>query len=243
MRTTTSDIVAVVALAAVLVLALAGCTTKVVTSPGQQVLNTVTALGEGTHVAAPDRAEMTFGVTTQGSEAKATLDDASKRSDTLIAALKKAGINADDIQTSGVSLNPQYDYNEGKLPRITGYQASLQVRVTMKDIEKIGDIIAAGSDGGATDIQGPNWTLSEDSDARAQAIEKAVANATVRAEVMAKAAGKSLGEVVSLNESGVSVPVIYGATRGAADMAATVPQIEPGTLDITANVTVVFELK
>lgn len=243
MRTTHSDIVALVALAAVLVLALTGCTTKVVTSPGQ-VLNTVTALGEGKHVAAPDRAEMTFGVTTQGNEAKATLDDASKRSDTLISALKKAGINAEDIQTSGVSLNPQYDYNEGKIPRITGYQASLQVRVTMKDIEKIGDIIAAASDGGATDIQGPNWTLSEDSDARAQAIEKAVADAKVRAEVMAKAAGKSVGDVVSLNESGVSVPIIYGETRAAADMAAAgVPQVEPGTLDITANVTVVFELK
>jgi hypothetical protein len=186
---------------------------------------------------------MTFGVTTQGNEAKATLDDAAKRSDTLIAALKNAGINEDDIQTSGVSLNPQYDYNDGKLPRITGYQASLQVRVTMKDVEKIGDIIAAASDGGATDIQGPNWTLSEDSDARAQAIEKAVADAKVRAEVMAKAAGKTVGEVVSLSESGVSVPIIYGESRAATDMAAGAPEIQPGTLDITASVTVVFELK
>lgn len=223
-------------------LALVGCQTKVVTSPSG-VINTVTAQGEGKTAATPDQAEMTFGATVTGTDAKKTLAAASKASDAIVAALKKAGIDAKDLQTAGVSLYPQQDYREGKAPTITGYQASIQIRVTIKDIAAVGNIINAASAAGATDIGGPSFTLSRDSDARAQAIEQAVADAHKRAGVMAKAAGKSLGEVISMSEAGVSVPVIYGERAlGAADAAAA-PKIEPGTLDITANVTVVFELK
>jgi hypothetical protein len=240
-----SALVVPVVLVAVLALALTGCQTKVVTAPGQEVLNTVTAVGEGKQSAAPDRAEMSFGATAQGTDAKKVLAEASKKSDGIVAAIKKAGIASDDIQTAGVNLYPEYDYNRGKVPRIIGYQASIQVRVTMKDITKVGDVINAASDAGATDMNGPSFTLSEDSDARASAIEKAIADAKARAEVMAKAAGKTVGDVVSISESGISVPIIYkDAVRASADMAgAAAPEIQPGTLDITASVTVVFELK
>lgn len=228
---------------ALALLALVGCQTKVVTSPSG-VLNTVTAQGEGKTAAAPDEAQMTFGATVTGTDAKKTLNAATKASDAIVAALKKAGIDAKDLQTAGVSLYPQQDYREGKAPTITGYQASVQIQVTIKDIAKVGDIINAASDAGATDIGGPNFTLSEDSAARAKAIEQAVADARKRADVMAKAAGKSLGEVISISEAGVSVPIVYGERAlGAADAAAQVAKIEPGTLDIMANVTVVFELK
>lgn len=243
MRIGSSDIVALVAVIAVLALALTGCQTKVVTSPGSGVLNTVTAQGEGKHLAAPDQAEMSFGVTTQGSDAKDTLADASGKADAVVAAIKKAGIDADDVQTSGVNLYPQYDYSNEKTPRITGYQASVNVRVTMREIDAVGDIISAAANAGATDISGPNFTLSEDAEARAAAIEKAVADAKARAEVMAKAAGKSVGEVVSISEAGVTVPIVYAERTAAADMAGAAPKIEPGTLDIVASVTVVYELK
>ncbi|PKQ36848.1 MAG: hypothetical protein CVT59_10700 [Actinobacteria bacterium HGW-Actinobacteria-1] len=225
-------------------LALGGCTTKVVTAPAGSALNTVTATGEGKAVAAPDQAEMNFGVTTTGTEAKKTLDDAAKKADAIIAALKKAGVAKEDIQTSGVNLYPQQDYSEGKTPRITGYQASVQVRVTMKDIEKIGDVIAAGTDAGANEVYGPTFTLSEKSASRADAIDKAVTDARARADVMAKAAGKSVGAVLSISEAGVSVPPIYygDMARSATEASGKVP-IEAGTLDVTASVTVVFELK
>lgn len=235
-------IVLAVALLAITV-GLAGCNTKVVTAPVQGVLNTATATGEGKALAAPDQAEMSFGVTTQGTEAKKVLDDAGKQAEKIILALKKAGIDAKDLQTSGVNLYPQQEYREGQAPRITGYQASIQVRATVKDIAKTGDVITAAANAGATDISGPTFTLSEQSKSRAEAIDKAVADARARAEAMAKAAGKSLGDVVSITEAGVSVPPIYyGDVRAAKDVAAAVP-IETGTLDVTANVTVVFELK
>ena len=224
-------------------LVLGGCTTKVVSAPGGSVLNTVTASGEGKAVAAPDQAEMNFGITTAGTEAKKTLDAASKQADAIIAALKKAGVTKEDIQTSGVSLYPQQDYSNSKTPRITGYQASVQVRVTIKDMSTVGNVIEAGTAAGANEVSGPTFTLSEQSTSRAEAIDKAVADAKSRAEVMAKAAGKSVGDVLSMSEAGISVPPIFGGNmRSAADVAAAVP-IEAGTVDITANVTIVFELK
>jgi uncharacterized protein YggE len=116
------------------------------------------------------------------------------------------------------------------------------VRVKLRDIEKIGDVISAASGAGANEISGPSFTLSDDSDVRNDAIELAIADARKRAEVMAKAAGKTLGEIVSVSEAGVSVPPVYYdmGTRAAAE--AAVP-IEPGQLDVTTSVTVVFELK
>lgn len=234
-------VVAVVAVLA-LTMGLAGCT-KVVSGPATGVLNTVTATGEGKALAAPDQAEMSFGVTTQGTDSKKVLDDAAKKADAIIAALKKAGIDAKDLQTSGVNLYPQQEYQDGKTPRITGYQASVQVRATIKKIDSTGDVITAAANAGATDINGPTFTLSDQSTSRAEAIDKAVADARARADVMAKAAGKSVGDVVSISESGVSVPPIYyGDARAAAGAQSSVP-IETGTLDVMANVTVVFELK
>ena len=224
-------------------LVLGGCTTKVV-SATDKALDTVTASGEGKAVAAPDEAQMGFGSTTQGTEAKKTLDEAGKKSAAIIAALKKAGVAQEDIQTSGVSLYPQQDYSNGKTPKIIGYQASVQVRVTLKDMATIGDIIEAGTAAGANEVSGPTFTLSEKSASRASAITKAVADAKARAEVMAKAAGKSVGDVLSISEAGVTVPPIYARSANyALDAAAAAVPIETGTLDVTANVTVVFELK
>jgi uncharacterized protein YggE len=241
MRNKTWLVLAIALIAGALVLG--GCTTKVVSAPAGSVLYTVTASGEGKAIAAPDQAEMSFGVTTQGAEAKKTLDDAAKQADKIIAALKRAGVAAEDLQTSGVSLYPQQDYSNDRAPRITGYQATIQVRVTMKDISKVGDIIEAGAGAGANQISGPTFTLSEKSVSREEAIKAAVADAKSRAEVMAKAAGKSVGDVISVSETGVNAPPIYyGAEKSSLD-ASYAAAIEPGTLDVTASVTIVFELE
>lgn len=229
-------------LGALAVFALAGCQTKVVTAPSG-VINTVTAQGEGKTSATPDQAEMTFGATVTGSDAKKTLAEAATTANAITAALKKAGIAEKDLQTAGVNLYPQQDFREGRAPVITGYQASVQVRATIHDIGKVGDVISAASGAGATDIGGPSFTLSEDSTARAEAIRHAVADARARAEVMAKAAGKSLGDVVSVSETGASVPVVWGERAYKATDAAGTVDIQPGSLDITAEVTVVFELR
>jgi uncharacterized protein len=237
---------ALLAALALAFVALAGCgtttATTATTTQAGAALNTVTASGLGTTQAAPDTAEMSFGVTTTSSNAQTALDDASKVAEQITAAVKKQGVAAEDIQTRDVSVYPQTTDQNGKQV-ITGYQASLSVQVKVRDIAKLGEIISAANAAGANNISGPSFTIDDSAPARAKAIDEAVADARKTAEAMAQAAGKSVGDVISMSSSDVgSFPMAMSAASDMAGGAAKVP-IEPGQLDITANVVVVFELK
>lgn len=221
-------------------LTLTACKTTVVSGNGT-ALRTVTASGEGKSLAAPDTAEMTFGATSTGTDPKKVLADAGKVSDAIVAAVKKAGIDAADIQTTGVSLYPQYDYSTSGKPSVNGYEAQVSVRVKVTDIEKLGAVITAASDAGATNISGPNWSLSEDAAEADTAIQSAIEDARRRAEAMAAAVGASVGEVVTITESSVTTPILYGDRSFAAEQAAMDSvKIEPGNLEVMASVTVTF---
>ena len=238
-RYTTAALLAALALALV---ALAGCGTTATTSTSSGVVaNTVTASGAGTAQAVPDTAEMSFGVTTTSANAETALQDASKAAEQIAAAVKKQGVAAEDIQTQDVSVYPQTVDQDGKQV-ITGYQASLSVSVKVRDIAKLGDVISVANGAGSNSISGPSFTVADPAPARAEAIDKAVADARTSAEAMAKAAGKSVGEVLSMSSSDAGVVPMAFAQADMAGAAKSVP-IEPGQLDITANVVVVFELK
>ena len=239
---------AALAASATLVLALAGCGTRVVTVPsgdeGVQPLGTVTIRGTGEVATAPDQAEMSFGVETQDEDAREALEAAARVAEDIVDAVKDEGVDDEDVQTTNVSLRPEMDYREGRAPRIVGYRASIRVAVTVTDIESVGDVIGAATDAGSNSLSGPTFTLSDDSPERTAALERAVENARARAEAAAEAAGKSLGDVLSLAEQGVEAPPIAYRVEAAvaADEAFSVP-IEPGQVDLSASVTVVFELK
>jgi uncharacterized protein YggE len=232
---------ALLAALALALVALAGCgdTTNVTSAAAA---NTVTASGAGTTQAVPDTAEMAFGVTTLSPNAKSALDEASRSAEQIASAVKKQGVAGEDIQTQDVSVYPQTVDQNGKQV-ITGYQASLSVRVKVRDISKLGEIISAANAAGANNVSGPSFTIDDPAPARAKAIDDAVADARKSAEAMAEAAGKSVGEVLSMSSSDVGVAP--SAMYGASDMAGAAKDvpIEPGQLDISANVVVVFELK
>jgi hypothetical protein len=236
-RYATAALLAALALALV---ALAGCGETSTTTAGAPA-STVTASGAGTAQAAPDTAEMSFGVTTMSANAKTALDDAAKVAGQISSAVKKQGIAAEDIQTRDVSVYPQMADQDGKQV-ITGYQASLSVQVKVRDIAKLGEVISAANAAGANTISGPSFTIADPAPARAEAIDEAVADARKSAEAMAKAAGKSVGEVLSMSSSDVGTVGPMYSTSDRAVAAEAVP-IEPGQLDITASVVVVFELE
>jgi uncharacterized protein YggE len=237
-RFTTVALLAALALAPV---ALAGCgdTTAVTAAPAA---DTVTASGAGTAQAVPDTAEMSFGVTTISPNAKSALDEAAKIAEQIASAVKKQGVADEDIQTQDVSVYPQTADQDGKQV-ITGYQASLSVRVKVRDIAKLGEVISAANAAGANSISGPTFTIADPAPARAEAIDEAVADARKSAEAMAAAAGKSVGEVLSMSSSDVGM--VAEAMYSTADMAGAAKDvpIEPGQLDISASVVVVFELE
>ena len=239
-RYATAALLAALALALV---ALAGCgAVGTTTTASGAAANTVTASGAGTTQAVPDTAEMSFGVTTTSPNAKSALDEASRSAEQIAAAVKKQGIADKDIQTQDVSVYPQTVDQNGKQV-ITGYQASLSVRVKVRDIAKLGGVISAANAAGANNISGPAFTVDDPAPARAKAIDEAVADARKSAEAMAKAAGKSVGAVLSMSSSDVGqVPGPMFSTSDVAGAAKNVP-IEPGQLDVSASVVVVFELK
>lgn len=233
-----------VALAALLAVALTGCVASAGAVDAAAPERTVTASGSGTVHATPDQADMSFGVTATNTNAKKSLEAASKAVDRITAAMAKAGIAKEDVQTQDVNVNPNYNYRAPK-PTITGYTTNITVRVTVRDIGTLGDVIGAANAAGADNIQGPGFTISDDSEFHDQAIDKAVADARKRAEAMAKAAGKSVGAVVSISEVSISSPSPYYGAKdlraGSAD-AVSVP-VSLGQLDVVASVTVVYELK
>ncbi len=231
-------------------LGLAGCKTEVLSAPADSItLDTVTASGSGTALAAPDTAEMTFGTLYTDPKAKPALDRASKAAGDVAAALKKAGVAEADIQTSDMRIEPNYTYdNSGeKPPTVVSYRASVTLRVRVRDIASVGEVIEAATGAGASTVNGPTFTLEDDAAATDEAITKAVEDAKRRAEAMAKAAGKSVGEAVTVKETAIDVPEVYTdsallrADKGA--YAAGMMPVESGQLDIKADITVVFRLK
>lgn len=231
------------ALLAVAALSLAGCQAKVVTSPGGGTpIDTVTAQGTGKALTAPDKAEMTFGVSITDSDAKRALDRASTTARAITDALRSAGIAKDDIQTAGITLYPQRDNSN----HVTGYSSSISVRAVARDFATLGAVIEAATKAGATEIGGPSFMVSDDNPANDKALSAAVDDARKRAGTMAKAAGKSVGRIVSVSEAGVQSPGPIYEQRFMASaklLGAAAPPVEPGSMETVAQVTVVFELK
>ncbi len=222
---------------------LAGCTTKVVTAGPQS--DTVTVTGTGQALSKPDRATVGFGVSATNADPRVALQQASTVSAKVNAALKKAGIADQDLQTGSVSLDPQYTYPRTGPPKVTGYQASIQVSARTKNIDKVGDVIVAGTQAGASTVSGITFDLDPTNPARYDASANAVKDAQARAAAVAKAAGRQLGAVISIGEpqaTGSSSFDTKSLPSGAFAAAAAVP-VQPGQLTAGESVTVVFALK
>lgn len=228
--------------ALVVLLALSGCETKVVTAPAGTPTNTVTSSGSGQAQAVPDVAIMTFGVTRNGPEAKQVLEQASQTAEEIVAALKDSGVADEDIQTSNVSLYPDTSDRSGKL-EVVGYRANISVTAKVREIDTLGEVITTANDAGADSIGGPSFSVSENSEYRDEAIAKAVEDSRDAAEAMAGAAGKDVGDVLSMSSADVNVPAPLFRGDIALESAEGAVPIEPGQLDVNANVVVTFELE
>jgi uncharacterized protein len=195
---------------------------------------TITVTGDGTVNATPDRASFDFGVTTRAATAAEALSRNASQARAIIDALKRAGIDSSDIQTTQVSLWPQTSSNGNE---ITGYQASNSVQVTAA-LGKAGDLVDAAVRAGANNVDGPNLDTADKSSLYDQALKQAVATAKGKAQAIADAAGLTLGTVLRVREGGSPTPIVYGDALAARASAA--PPIEAGTQQIQASVTVTY---
>jgi uncharacterized protein YggE len=203
----------------------------------------ISATGEATRV--PDVAIISAGVITRAATARAALEQNAARMDRVRASLKRAGIADRDIQTSNISLNPEYRYVQDQPPRLNGYTASNQVNVHFRDIAKSGDILDALVAEGANSINGPSLTIDKPDEALDEARTKALGVGRARAEIYARALGMRVVRLVSVSEGGGSYPVpppmpVMMEARAQGNIAT---KIDPGEQKVQLTLAMVFELQ
>jgi uncharacterized protein len=198
---------------------------------------------DGAVTRAPDIATVTAGVVTQASNAASAMADNARKMAATVAALKRAGVADKDIRTSSLSLQPQYRYTEGQPPAITGYQASNQLTVTFRDIQRAGPILDALVAAGVNQIGGPDFALEHPDAALDEARVQAVQKARAKAEVYAKAAGLSIKRIVAIGEAGGYSPQPPRPMMMAMARAKEATDLQPGEEKIGVTVNVTFELQ
>lgn len=199
----------------------------------------ITVTGEGQVEAAPDMATISLGVTTSASTAKAAMAENAGQLATVLGNLKAAGIEPRDLQTSGLSLGPNWSNSESG-SKIDGYTASNQLSVRVRNLDQLGEILDAAVEDGANTLNGVEFGLTEPGPQLDEARKRAIADARHRAELLAEAAGSALGPVVSITEGGSNSPGPQFNSYGRAAMESM--PVEAGELALSASVTVIWHL-
>jgi len=236
MKSVLSSLLAALTLAA----ALAGPAAAQTATP---VPRTITMSGTGTVKGPPDMAEITAGVTSEAPTAAAALSANTAAMNKVFAALEKQqGIARRNIQTSNFNVSPVYANRvPNETPRLSGYRVSNQVHVVLDDVTRVGAALDALVSAGANQMHGLNFSIKEPAPLLAKARAEAVADARLRAQQYAAAAGVALGPIQSISESGIEPPrPVFRAMAMAAESA--VP-VATGEESVTANVTVVWEIR
>ena len=196
----------------------------------------ISVTGEASVSVPPDQAQIDGGVTSDAKTAREASDANNAAMGKVLLALKGAGIDEKDYQTSRLSLQPQYAPNRSGPSPVVGYRASNRVTVKLRDVTKVAAIIDVLVGAGANELGGINFTVSQASKLLDEAREKAVADARRKAEIYAKAAGVTLGEPLDISEEGGAAPVFRSKMIGG--MAASAAPVAQGeeTLSVTVNV-------
>ena len=200
----------------------------------------ITVLGEGEVRAEPDIAIVNVGVTAVAPSSQAAMDQVSQRLAEVIAGTRALGVEARDIQTAGLSLQPVFRprTRPDDPQEIESYRASNSVTITVRDIGQAGTVLDAASRNGANVIGGLRFGLANTEAPRQQALTAAVREAERKARAVASAAGVNVAGVLSIVEEGVGAPqpVARAAPAGPAAAELVPPPVEPGELVIRARV-------
>lgn len=240
-----TTILAFTALIAVLALAAIGLlrpAQTVTAQPGVGNVPQIVVIGTGEVKVEPDIATITIGVETKAPTTQEALAQNSAQAQAIIERIRQLGVEAKDIQTTGLNIYPFYD-EQGQ--NIIGYTVSNMVNVTIRNIAQAGDLIDQVVQVGANRLYGVSFGVSDTEAVMAQAREAAVANARARAEQMARASGTSLGRVLFITENfGASpIPVPMMADAYGAPAARSAPPVQPGQQTYSATVQITFELR
>ena len=201
---------------------------------------TITVSGTGIAMVEPNVAHISTGVVTEAATAKEAIARNTAAMSRLVDGLKKSGVAAGDIQTASFNVGPRYTQpKDGRPGTISGYQVTNQVRLTIRSIARLGDLLDEAIALGANQVHHVVFDVADAEALKDDARKQAIANARKRAELYAAAAGVGLGDVLRISEDGADFSPVPG---GRVAMRAAVP-VEPGTRTLEVEVHVTYALR
>lgn len=192
----------------------------------------------------PDIANLSAGVTTVAPTAVEAMRQNARQMNDVIDRIEALGIDEDDIQTSGVNLNAEYDYNQQtRQQEFRGYRVMNRVSIVLRDIQRTGEVLDALVASGATDLGGIGWAVDDPAPAVEQARQAAFATARQRAQNYAQLSGYSDVRLLEISENVTSRPMPMGRdivlTASAANESTPV---RPGQVNAGITVNFSFEM-
>jgi hypothetical protein len=212
------------------------------------MINQITVTGTAKVSTLPDVAVLYVGVVNEGTTVALAQKGVTEKMNAIVDSLKKDfQIDAKDIKTDNYSVNPKYDWTSGR-QSIIGYTSNQNVTVKVRNFDKTGDILAKATTLGANTISGPNFMIDDTEKAKAEAREKAIAQAKDKAKLLADQVGIKLGRIVNFYEGGNEMANAYygiGGMGGAVtdSVKLATPTIEPGTQEVQLTVSISYEIK
>jgi uncharacterized protein YggE len=230
-------------------LAAASAFAQPVTTSRESNVDTISVSGTGHVSLTPDRYSFTATVQTMAPSVEEAVNDNNQKVAAVIAALNAAGAKAEEIQTANFSIYPQQDYSQqqqGKPPRIIGYQVANSITVTRKQVSDAGRLLQAAVSAGVNQTSGLSFSVSDPSRGRDEGLRAAFAEAHAKASLFATAAGRTLGPAIAINELGSMQPQprpMMARNAMAAQVVSSEVPVESGTTELTFTVSVVFAMK
>ncbi len=221
--------------------------------PAHPATNTITVTGDGQATMAPDVARLSFTVTNSESTVAQAQADTTKQANAAIEYVKGQGIADKDVKTLSYNITPRYQYAQcaggycpPSSPTIIGYDVSETVQVTVRDLTAVGTIIGGLGKLDVQNLNGPSFALDDSSAGYDAARADAIAKAKAQASVLAQQLGVGLGKIVNFSESSGSTPypMAFSANAGmAADKAVATPSVPTGENTYNASVSITYEIR
>ncbi len=208
----------------------------------------VRVTGETTATVDADLAILSLGMVQQAKTTLAAREAVTAIADKAISAVAALGVDRKDIRTSGFSITPVYDERPGKQNQIVGYRADCSITVRLEDTGLVAEAIDAATSAGANEVRNLDYRKKNEDELRIETLKRAVANAAAKASAIAATLGRTLGPAISVEEQGYSLRApdsrLFLAKAAMGSVAASPREaFAPGSIEVSASVAAVFELR
>lgn len=225
---------------------------------GTTASNTISFDGKGEVSAVPDLATINFTIRDDQKELKNAQEKVTVKEKAVLAFLEDQKIAKKDIKTENYSSYPKYDYGmpcyggmgvpcRQDAPKIVGYEVSEYVSVKVRDLTKVGEIIKGIGVVGISEVNGPNFSIENEDQFKAQARKMAIDEAKTKAEVLAKDLGVRLVRIVNFSENGNYPMPMYAKgldmMESSTSVSSPTPELPTGENKITSNVVITYEIR